>query len=182
MEKQWDEAKGLPETEALKRYMAIINDTSAISENDQKIKENAVYAVADIYVANKNLTEFIKLISGVRPLAACMPQARVAKIIRVLYERLPSIPGGLQATIDIGKEIVEWCKAEKRTFLKHRLQTKLSSYYMELGMYNDALKLIDEVMHEVRKLEDMMMLVDIHLVETKVYISLENIAKSKPFK
>eukprot|EP00826_Nyctotherus_ovalis_P002587 TRINITY_DN10521_c0_g1_i6.p2 TRINITY_DN10521_c0_g1~~TRINITY_DN10521_c0_g1_i6.p2 ORF type:complete len:133 (+),score=35.08 TRINITY_DN10521_c0_g1_i6:184-582(+) len=109
MKNLWEEAKALEGADALPKYMAIIQDESGTSEDDQKIKENAIYAAANIFVAKKSLADLTKLIATVRPLTSSMPQARVAKIIRVLYEMLPNIPGGLEAAIDIGKEIIEWC-------------------------------------------------------------------------
>jgi 26S proteasome regulatory subunit N6 len=159
--------------------MEIINNASATSEDDQKIKENAVYEVANIYVARKALPELINLITTIRPLTSSMPQARVAKIIRVLYEMLPNIPGGLEAAVDVGKELIEWCVKEKRTFLKHRMQIKLAVFYLELEKYTEGLKIIENVLYEVRKLEDMLLLVDINLVATKIHLALENVPKAK---
>jgi len=179
MKNLWEEAKALQDEEALSKYIAIINNASAISEDDQKIKENAVYEVAKIYVSKKALPELINLIATIRPLTSSMPQARVAKIIRVLYEILPDIPGGLEAAIDIGKELIEWCVKEKRTFLKHRMQIKLAGFYLELKKYTEGLKIIDNVLYEVRKLEDMLLLVDINLVATKIYLALRNVPKAK---
>eukprot|EP00826_Nyctotherus_ovalis_P002584 TRINITY_DN10521_c0_g1_i1.p1 TRINITY_DN10521_c0_g1~~TRINITY_DN10521_c0_g1_i1.p1 ORF type:complete len:355 (+),score=142.29 TRINITY_DN10521_c0_g1_i1:184-1248(+) len=179
MKNLWEEAKALEGADALPKYMAIIQDESGTSEDDQKIKENAIYAAANIFVAKKSLADLTKLIATVRPLTSSMPQARVAKIIRVLYEMLPNIPGGLEAAIDIGKEIIEWCVKEKRTFLKHRMQIKLASFYLELRKYAEGLKVIDNVLYEVRKLEDMLLLVDINLVATKIYLALENVPKAK---
>jgi len=179
MQKLWDEAKALSGAEALRRYFMIVKDTTTTSEDDQKMKEAAIYAIADTYVANKALSDLCQLIVTVRPLIAYMPQARIAKIIRMLFDKLLTIEGGLEASISIGNDIVDWCIKEKRTFLKHRIQTKLGSVYLDLKKYNEALKTIDRVLYEVRKLEDMLLLVDIHLVETKVYIALENVPKGK---
>ncbi len=179
MQKQWEEAKGLTGPAALQKYFDIVKDTTTTSEDDQKIKESAIYAIADIYVSTKALADLSQLIVALRPLTAYMPQARVAKIVRVLYEKLLAVEGGLEAAVETGKEIIDWCIKEKRTFLKHRMQTKLASVYLELRKYSEALKTIDAVLYEVRKLEDMLLLVDIHLVETKIYIALENIPKAK---
>ena len=179
MQKQWEEAKALSGPAALPKYLEIVNNTTAASEDDQKAKEAAIYAIADIYVATKALSDLSRLIVELRPLTSYMPQARVAKIVRVLYEKLLTVEGGSEAAVETGKEIIDWCIKEKRTFLKHRMQTKLSGVYLELRKYSEALKTIEAVLFEVRKLEDMLLLVDIHLVETKVYVALENIPKAK---
>jgi len=179
MQKLWEEAKSLTGPAALQKYKEIVEDTTHVSEEDQKFKENAIYAIADMYVSQKALAELSKLIQYIRPLTASMPQARVAKIVRVIYEKMLTIEGGLEAAVETGQEIIDWCIKEKRTFLKHRMQTKLGSVFLELKKYSEALKIIDTVLFEVRKLEDMLLLVDIHLVETKIYIALENIPKGK---
>lgn len=179
MQRLWEEVKSLQGEKALSIYETIINDTINISEDDQKIKEASLEAMSDILATKKELSSLSKLIISVRPLISYMPQARIAKIIRMLYDKLLTIEGGIQKAVPIGIEIIEWCVKEKRTFLKHRMQTKLASVYLELGGYQEALKTIEAVLHEVRKLEDMLMLVDIHLVETKVYIALESVAKAK---
>eukprot|EP01022_Parablepharisma_sp_SALTPOND_P028228 TRINITY_DN699_c0_g1_i1.p6 TRINITY_DN699_c0_g1~~TRINITY_DN699_c0_g1_i1.p6 ORF type:complete len:408 (+),score=50.03 TRINITY_DN699_c0_g1_i1:5972-7195(+) len=179
MQKQWEEAKALTGPAALQKYFEIVKDTTSTSEDDQKIKEAAIYAIGDIYVSTKALSDLSQLITTLRPLIGYMPQARVAKIVRVLYEKLLTVEGGLEAAVKTGNEIIDWCIKEKRTFLKHRMQTKLANVYLDLKKYSEALKIIDEVSYEVRKLEDMLLMVDIHLVETKVYIALENIPKAK---
>lgn len=179
MQKLWEEAKGLSGPAALQKYYEIVKDTTHVSEDDQKIKEAAIYAIGDIYTKEKSIANLSQLIVGIRPVATYMPQARLAKIVRILYDSLLTIEGGLSAGVEVGKEIAEWCVKEKRTFLKHRILTKLASVYLELKRYTEALKTVDEVLYEVRKLEDMLLLVDIHLVETKIYICLENLPKAK---
>jgi 26S proteasome regulatory subunit N6 len=179
LQKLWDEAKALKGAEALSKYFEIVKDQTMISEEDQKIKENVIYEIGNYYVANKELPRLTELILNVRGLIAYMPQAKIAKIIRMLYDKLIAMEGGLEASVSVGNEIIEWCVKDKRTFLKHRTQTKLACVYLDLKKYNEALKVLDQVLYEVRKLEDMLLLVDIHLVETKVYIALENIPKGK---
>lgn len=179
MQKLWDEAKALSGADAANKYLEIVKDTSAVSEDDQKIKESAIYAIADNYASSKSIPKLSEFIVNIRPLTTYMPQARLAKIVRVLYDKLLGIEGGLDAGIVVGNEIVEWCVKEKRTFLKHRMQTRLGGVYLDLKKYNDALKVVDKVLYEVRKLEDMLLLVDIHLVETKIYVALENVPKAK---
>lgn len=179
MQRLWEEAQAAKKEDAFKIYEAIIKDVTNVTEDDQRIKESAINAIGDMFVAQKALTNLSQLIVSIRPQISYMPQARIAKIIRMLYDKLLTIEGGLEAGLAIGTEIAEWCIKEKRTFLKHRIQTKLASVYFELKRYADALKTIELVLHEVRKLEDMLLLVDIHLVETKVYIALENVGKAK---
>jgi 26S proteasome regulatory subunit N6 len=44
--------------------------------------------------------------------------------------------------VDVCKEQVEWAKTEKRTFLRQRIELRLSSLYLETREFTAALALI----------------------------------------
>jgi 26S proteasome regulatory subunit N6 len=81
--------------------------------------------------------------------------------------------------IAICEECIEWCRQEKRTFLRHRVEIRLSILYLEHGQYQKALTVIQELYREVKKLDDKLLLVEILVVESKINISLNNIPKAK---
>ena len=45
--------------------------------------------------------------------------------------------------VELCKEQVAWARQEKRTFLRHRVELRLSALYLEMRAYQDALKLIE---------------------------------------
>lgn len=81
--------------------------------------------------------------------------------------------------ITVCEECIEWCRQEKRTFLRHRVEIRLSMLYLEHGQYQKALSVIQELYREVKKLDDKLLLVEILVVESKINISLNNIPKAK---
>ena len=75
--------------------------------------------------------------------------------------------------------IAEWCTNEKRSFLRHRIETRQADLLFRLERYNDALELLKRLLHEIKKLDDKALQVEIQLIESQVFHALENIPKSK---
>ncbi len=75
--------------------------------------------------------------------------------------------------LNIEQESIDWTKAEKRTFLRHRLETRLASLYvpvyalihlpryLENKDYTNATKTVSSLLREVKKLDDKLLLVEI---------------------
>ena len=59
------------------------------------------------------------------------------------------------------------------------LQTRLVGLYLESGSYREALDLSSGLLKELRRLDDKMVLVEVQLLESRVYHALRNIPKSR---
>lgn len=77
------------------------------------------------------------------------------------------------------QENIEWARSEKRVFLKHSLETRLVGLYLELNHFKPALALIDTLLTELKRLDDKMVLTEVHLLESRVYRGIGNFPKSK---
>lgn len=74
---------------------------------------------------------------------------------------------------------IERAKEEKKTFLRHSLEIKLVALYYDTGKYSDALKLIADLLKEMKKVGDKSSLVEIQLLESKTYYALSNLQKAR---
>ena len=100
---------------------------------------------------------------------------------------------------------IDWAKREKRIFLKHSLETRLIGMcvlsllflrvsrdeslkdkldlfiysQLESSQFKPALTLIDTLLTELRRLDDKMILTEVHLLESRVYRGIGNLSKSK---
>ena len=164
---------------AIKTYEQIISHSNN-TEEVIKVKEKAIYSLASIFSEKKLADELISLLENILPILKEIPQkSKTAKIVRTIFDFTTRIPGNEDKLIELCLKIVEWCHENKRTFLRHRIQTKLAELLFRKYRYTESLELLNELLHEMKKLDDKNMLVEIQLIESQVYHALHNIPKSK---
>ncbi|KAJ1990664.1 26S proteasome regulatory subunit rpn6 [Dimargaris cristalligena] len=153
--------------------------TTANAKAPASAQEQEVLRLALIYRDEKKPQELCQLIRNSREMLGSIPKAKSTKIIKTLIEHFSQIPNSLDLQIEICKESVEWSKREKRLFLKQSLETRLAALYLENKMYSDALSLISPLLTELKRLDDKMVLVEVQLLESKVYYALRNLPKAR---
>eukprot|EP01038_Epipyxis_sp_PR26KG_P005073 gene5073-7079_t len=149
-------------------------DESAI-----KIKEQCIYRLARLYTQSKLFDEVISLLKNSNDFFAFIPKAKTAKIVRNILNIVATIPDSIEIQVRLCKDVVEWCKAEKRTFLRQRIEAKLATLLLQQKQPVAALDIIDSLLKELKKLDDKQMLTETHLTEARIYHSLQNVPKSK---
>lgn len=164
--------------EAIAILRAIIQDSSSSSEA-LRIKEQAIFNLSDLLSQEKMGEELRSLLTELRHFFSLIPKAKTAKIVRGIIDAVAKIPGTSQLQISLCKEMVEWTRAEKRTFLRQRVEARLAALLMESKEYAEALTLLTNLVKEVRRLDDKLLLVDIDLLESKLHFSLRNLPKAK---
>ena len=108
-----------------------------------------------------------------------VPKAKTAKIVRGIIDALATVPNCDALQVEVCEEQVKWAREEKRTFLRHRVELRLASLLLDAKRFPEALKLIGALAFEVKKLDDKLLLVDIHLLESKIHYALRNMPKAK---
>lgn len=177
-----DEARDLETTnpeKAIVAYKDIIANKAEIDDATAKGRERAIYALAEFYVVKKRAADIKMLSKELRPLMSELPKAKAAKIVRTLIGLLAKIPASEALQIDMCRDCIEWCKGEKRTFLRQRVETKLASLLLVENQFQEALELLTKLLSEVKKLDDKLLLVEIYLVECRTHHAVKNIPKAK---
>ncbi|KAF8056689.1 PCI-domain-containing protein [Lyophyllum atratum] len=185
---QAEEASKTQPARAEALYKQILNDTAASTsdesrnaENSQSLREQetALIKLGELYRDQKNAKGLAEVITLARGFMSSTAKAKTAKLIRTLLNFFNTILNSRQIQIDTLTDNIAWAKREKRIFLKHSLETRLVSLQLEVQQYKPALALIDTLLTELKRLDDKMILTEVHLLESRVYRGIGNFAKAK---
>lgn len=144
-----------------------------------KIKEKCIYRLGRLHTENKDMSAIMNLMRKNSDFFGTIPKARTAKIVRTILNIVSSIPDSVDIQMNLCQDLVKWCEAEKRTFLKQRIEAKYSNLLWLKNEPTKALAIVDPLLTELKKLDDKQMLTEVHLTESRIYHALENIPKSK---
>ncbi|KAG6915136.1 hypothetical protein DXG01_013100 [Tephrocybe rancida] len=170
-------------------YKQILEDTAGSTKDDSRTEESnqglreqetALIKLGELYRDQQNAQGLADVITASRAFMASTAKAKTAKLIRTLLDLfLPLPPSTLPIQISTLQSNIAWSKDQKRVFLKHSLETRLASLYLSTGKFREALQLVEGLLTELKRLDDKMMLTEVHLLESRVYRGVGNFAKAK---
>lgn len=146
------------------------------------IKERSIYALARAFCASGEYEEVVNLLTGdtCKGFFENVTKAKSAKVVRGVLDAVCALaPDQLEMQVQICRNIIKWAKTSKRTFLRQRVEAKLASILFLLDQFAPALALINNLLTELKKLDDKQLLVETHLVESRIHHGLRNIPKAK---
>ncbi|KAL2866726.1 uncharacterized protein BJX67DRAFT_372417 [Aspergillus lucknowensis] len=177
-----EEARALAKKDASKAeniYKDILAKGPGSSESSSRDYENALIGLGELYRDEKKPQEIAELIKTSRDSFSSFAKAKTAKLVRQLLDLFSEIPNTLDIQIAVIKSCIEWAVAERRSFLRQNLETRLVAIFMQKQSYYDALSLINSLLRELKRLDDKLMLVEVQLLESRVYHALGNQAKAR---
>ncbi|KAL2843634.1 hypothetical protein BJY01DRAFT_235577 [Aspergillus pseudoustus] len=177
-----EEARTLAKKDASKAetiYKDILAQGPGSSESSSRDYESALIGLGELYRDEKKPQEIAELIKTSRDSFSSFAKAKTAKLVRQLLDLFSEIPNTLDIQIAVIKSCIEWAVAERRSFLRQNLETRLVAIYMQKQSYYDALNLINSLLRELKRLDDKLMLVEVQLLESRVYHALGNQAKAR---
>ncbi|KAI8335396.1 PCI domain-containing protein [Chlamydoabsidia padenii] len=164
--------------QAIQAYQSILNETST-NEEVLREQEVALIHLGEIYRELHLSQELANLIRSSRAFMSTIAKAKTAKLIRSLVDMFNDIPDCLPLQIQVCKENIDWANQDKRIFLKQSLETRLVALYLDNKMYHESLGLISQLLKELKRLDDKMVLVEVQLLESRVCHALRNLPKAR---
>ncbi|KAF9476159.1 PCI-domain-containing protein [Pholiota conissans] len=146
---------------------------------DLRDQEIALVKLGELYRDTKNARGLADVITQSRSFMSSTAKAKTAKLIRTLLDYFNAIPNSQAVQMQTLTDNIAWAKSEKRIFLKHSLETRLAGIQLETRQYKAALALIETLLTELKRLDDKMILTEVHLLESRVYRGIGNLAKAK---
>ncbi|KAK7377511.1 hypothetical protein VNO80_02937 [Phaseolus coccineus] len=143
------------------------------------MKVLAINNLIDEFMERKMPEDLFGLLTRLRPFFSSINNAKTAKIVWDIMDSLGKMPGTSDLQIELCRETVQWARAERRTYLRRRLEARLAALLLENKEYLEALTLLSGLVKEVRRLDDKRLLVDIHLLESNLHSSLRDLPKAK---
>ncbi|KAI9692797.1 MAG: 26S proteasome regulatory subunit rpn6 [Bogoriella megaspora] len=171
-------SKNEPRT-AEQTYKDILSKGFGQSDASQRDYENALMGLGELYRDHKEVDPLVKLVTDTRSVLSSFAKAKTAKLVRQLLDLFTAIPNTVDVQIQVTKSCIEWAVSEKRGFLRQNLETRLVSLYMQKQSYYDALTLINSLLKELKRLDDKLVLVEVQLLESRVYHALGNVPKGR---
>lgn len=142
-------------------------------------REQEIMDLGKKFKREKKPHELAQLIRDVRPFLGMISKAKAAKLVRGLVDLFLDMEASTGTEVLLCKECINWAVEEKRTFLRQSLQCRLIALYFDTKLYTDALSLGATLLKELKKLDDKYLLVEVQLLESKVYHALGNLPKSR---
>lgn len=158
----------------LEAFEKRVNDERVIQINDKLI-----YLVCDYFISKKDIDGLIKFTTNNENYFSVLPQAKTAKLIKNTVEKIARNIRNISTLYIIFKKYATWAYEKKRNFLKCRIEVKIVILYMLKQKYKTALNMVERLLKEVKKLDDKTVLLELYIIETKIYMLLKNTAKMK---
>ncbi|KAK7892433.1 26S proteasome regulatory subunit rpn6 [Exophiala xenobiotica] len=176
------EATKLAKTEPAKAesiYKEVLATSPGSNQAALQNYENALVGLGVLYRDHGRSEDLAQLVKTSRSTLSSFAKAKTAKLVRQLLDFIAEIPNTLELQVATTKSCIDWANFEKRSFLRQNLETRLVGLYMQKQSYYEALTLINGLLRELKRLDDKLVLVEVQLLESRVYHALTNQPKAR---
>lgn len=177
-------------------YKDILSKPPGANERAVRDFENALMGLGELYRDGKRTQDLAHLIQQTRDVLTSFARAKTAKLglysnrpeirpmlthapVRQLLDLFNAIPNTLETQVAVTKSCIDWAVSQRQGFLRQNLEVRLVGLYMQKQAYYDALTLINSLLKELKRLDDKLVLVEVQLLESRVYHALGNVPKGR---
>lgn len=89
-----------------------------------------------MYTEAKSFEDVVNLLRNNSDFFGVIPKAKTAKIVRNILNIVETVPDSLAIQVRLCKDVIEWCKTEKRTFLRQRVEAKVMRFKCQQTIVN----------------------------------------------
>ncbi|OEH74731.1 PCI domain-containing protein [Cyclospora cayetanensis] len=148
-------------------------------EEALRLYEQGLAWLAGVYAEAGDTAGVCALLESSHDLLRQLPKARTAKLVRLLVGAVAAVPTAQEALEAVCESGIAWCIREKRAFLRTRIELRLAQAYLSGGKLQQAQQLLSRLLLELKKLDDKLLLVEAHLLDSELNFKLKNFPKSR---
>lgn len=123
--------------------------------------------------------DLVSFIVELDQMASAASKAKSSKLITGVLNHISREDSDLSVGIFVCREVIRISRENNRRFLRHRVEEQLTTNYFRNRDFDNALKTIMPLLYEMKRLDDKILLVRIHLLESRIQHALRNIPKAK---
>ena len=134
--------------------------------------------LADKYRESGDLKSYFKLISDIKEIKNTN-NTFLVKLTDKLIGKLKKRKELLNDITKICEDITKFCDETNNISMKSKIQTRLAEIYYIHEHYSNALDICNKVIFDLKRYEDNLGLIQLLLLESKIYYATNGISKSK---
>ena len=138
----------------------------------------AIGHLSEKYRESQDLKSYFKLISEIKEIKNTN-NTFLVKLIDKLIGKLKKRKDLLDDIVKTIEEITKFCDETSNISMKSRIQTRLAEIYFIHEHYAKSLEICNKVIFDLKRYEDNLGLIQLLLLESKVYYATNGISKSK---
>jgi 26S proteasome regulatory subunit N6 len=130
------------------------------------------------FLANKDLSNYFALIRGIKDIKNTN-NTFLIKLTDKLIGKLKKNPDLFSELEKLCQELINFCQETNNISMKNRIETRLAEIYFINQKFQQALDLCNKVVFDLKRYEDNLGLIQLLLLESRIYYSTKGISKSK---
>ena len=134
--------------------------------------------LAQKYRENNDLKSYFNLISQIKEIKNTN-NTFLVKLTDKLIAKLKKRKDLLNEIVNISEEITQFCDKTNNISMKSKIQTRLAEVYYIHENYSKALDICNKVIFDLKRYEDNLGLIQLLLLESKIYYATNGISKAK---
>ena len=134
--------------------------------------------LADKYRESNDLKNYFKLISEIKDIKNTN-NTFLVKLTDKLISKLKKKKELMNDIIKVCEEITKFCDETNNISMRSKIQTRLAEVYYIHEHYAKALEICNKVIFDLKRYEDNLGLIQLLLLESKIYYATNGISKSK---
>jgi 26S proteasome regulatory subunit N6 len=143
-----------------------------------KIIRWVVEYLSQKYRENKELKSYFNLISQIKEIKNTN-NTFLVKLTDKLISKLKKRKELLNDIVNICQEITKFCDETNNISMKSKIQIRLAEVYFINENYSKALEICNKVIYDLKRYEDNLGLIQLLLLESKIYYATNGISKAK---